>query len=228
VGRFPWVTNCLHQKQKARAVGRWSQLNFILPFSSRLASIASYPLQIALIQFPIFVHIMAGYGQPGPKNSGLGLKMLARHPDRAWVVRKVHLTIRPGPWPDGPMGIMGIWPGRAGFGPDFLASGFPRPGPRPSPIRRMARYSSHRFTRLQQTRSKDAVLVVMGGLAQSSQQGVQEEDHPLLPRMSDQLVCPRRWRPHCGGPNRRRVSSEAVQNLEDPVTFYQSFLGFPL
>jgi hypothetical protein len=30
-----------------------------------------------------FMAGMSGYGQPGPKNRGLGLKMLARHPDRA-------------------------------------------------------------------------------------------------------------------------------------------------
>jgi hypothetical protein len=89
-GTFSLGRGCLHRKQKAggshvrmlepvaimtltgrdilwaRAVGRSSQLNFVLSSCSRRArphgcifhaSIASYSLQIAVIQFPIFVHI---------------------------------------------------------------------------------------------------------------------------------------------------------------------------
>jgi hypothetical protein len=45
---------------------------------------------------------------------------------------------------------------------------------------------------------------------------------------ADQVVRPRRRHPHCGGANRRRDLSIVMQILEDPMVFFQSFLGFLL
>jgi hypothetical protein len=67
--------------------------------------------------------------KPDPKSSGLGLKMLADSRARLSLRSpKIAFNTTASQRPDGAISSVGIWPGWAGLGPDFLASGFCRPG----------------------------------------------------------------------------------------------------
>jgi hypothetical protein len=77
--------------------------------------------------------------KPGPKNSGLDLEMLARHPGRAWVARKCILHYGSA---HGPMARRAWWViGRVGpgLGLNFDRRAFLGPG------RDMARYAHDHY-----------------------------------------------------------------------------------